>query len=391
MSIYGKGVMVGGGKKPIPLSVSNNGTWNRDGGYNPIDVSVPASAVTSGTKSITANGDYDVTEFKNVNVVVQAPNKYLIQVTVDAGSSVTATYDGDFVAFTEISSGVYWAWVQKAGIWTVTASKNGATASTQVSVPSNYTLAYKASAFTVPQTGITYVNGLPSDWNIMKEIGMAISEASGSINANTTGTIYINKGNMWAYKITPGNTINVNTHTYAVMGFNNFALTNQENYGGTHSTAGLTFGAVDCVGSYRMNSGNSNSGGWGKCLMRTSTMPTLQSGMPDTLAEVKVPYVDYNNQNTILYANDYMFLPAEKEVFGTRSYSPTTEANALIQFAYYKNGGSKIKSLSGSAVSWWLRSVYYYLSHRFCGVSTAGGASYYDASSAGGAAPCFCV
>ena len=390
MSIYGKGVMVGGGKKPIPLSVSNNGTWNRDGGYNPIDVSVPASAVTSGTKSITANGDYDVTEFKNVNVVVQAPNKYLIQVTVDAGSSVTATYDGDFVAFTEVSSGVYWAWVQRAGVWTVTASKSGATASAQVSVPSNYTLAYKASAFTVPQTGISYVNGLPSDWNIMKEIGMAISEASGSISANTTGTIYINKGNMWAYKITPGNTINVNNHLYAVMGFNNYQLTNKENYGGTHTTAGLTFGAVDCITVAKMNSTNTNSGGWGKCLMRT-TMSTLQSGMPDTLAEVRVPYVDYNNQSTILYSDDYMFLPAEKEVFGARSYSPTTEANVLTQFAYYKNGGSKIKSHSGSAVYWWLRSVYYNSNGYFCGVNLTGGVSQIGASLTYGAPPCFCV
>ncbi len=389
MSIYGKGVMVGGGKKPIPLSVSNNGTWNRDGGYNPIDVSVPASAVTSGTKSITANGDYDVTEFKNVNVIVQAPNKYLIQVTVDAGSSVTATYDGDFVAFTEVSSGVYQAWVQRAGVWTVTASKSGATASTQVSVPSNYTLAYKASAFTVPQTGINYVNGLPSDWNIMKEIGMAISEASGSISANTFGTIYINKGNMWAYKITIGDTISVNNNLYAVMGFNNFALTNQDNYGGTHTTAGLTFGAVDCVRNSSMNSGNTNSGGWGKCLMRTSTMSTLQNGMPDTIAQVRVPYVNYG-QSTIVYSDDYLFLPAEKEVFGTRTYSPTTEANALTQFAYYKSGGSKIKSLSGSAVCWWLRSVCY-SNYDFCFVSPSGGANSSYASYTGGAAPCFCV
>lgn len=47
-----------------------------------------------------------------------------------------------------------------------------------------------------PKSGVTYTDGLPSDWNIMKEIAKAISEASGSINANTTGTIYINKGNM---------------------------------------------------------------------------------------------------------------------------------------------------------------------------------------------------
>lgn len=242
-----------------------------------------------------------------------------------------------------------------------------------------------------PKSGITYTDGLPSDWNIMKEIGMAISEASGSINANTTEPIYANKGNTWAYKITPGDTINVNTHTYAVMGFNNFALTNQNNYGGTHSTAGLTFGMVDCIGQYRMNSTNTNSGGWGKCLMRTSTMPTLQSGMPATLAQVKVPYVDYDNQSTILYSDDYMFLPAEKEVFGTRKWSLTAEADALTQFAYYKNGGSKIKNFSGSAAWWWLRSVLSSHGNFFCRVTSSGDENFEAASVTSGAAPCFCV
>ena len=245
-----------------------------------------------------------------------------------------------------------------------------------------------------PKSGVTYTDGLPNDWNIMKEIGMAISEASGSINANTTGSVYVNKGNRWAYKITPGNTINVTstagTYAYAVMGFNNFALTNQGNYGGTHSTAGLTFGTVGLVGKYQMNSSDTNSGGWKNCLMRTSTMPTLQSGMPATLAQVKVPYVNYN-QSTILYSDDYLFLPAEKEVFGTNSWSIAEEANALTQFAYYKNGGSTIKSLSGSAVWWWLRSVHYSYSGNFCRVNASGGAYRGHASDSGGAAPCFCV
>ena len=245
-----------------------------------------------------------------------------------------------------------------------------------------------------PQTGITYTDGLPNDWNTMKEIAKAISEAyggSGGINPNTTGSIYISKGNMWAYKITPGDTISVNNNTYAVMGFNNFALADRANYGGTHTTAGLTFGAVDCVRNSSMNSTDNNSGGWGECLMRTSTMPTLQNGMPHTLAQVKVPYVDYNLQDVIVYSDDYLFLPAEKEVFGTRTYSPTVEANALTQFAYYKNGGSKIKSLSGSAVSWWLRSVPYSGSSLFCFVNTSGGEGLYLASRTCDAAPCFCV
>ena len=248
-----------------------------------------------------------------------------------------------------------------------------------------------------PQTGITYTDGLPNDWNTMKEIAKAISEAyggSGGINPNTTGSIYVNKGNTWAYKITPGDTINVTsqigTYTYAVMGFNNFVLTNENHYGGTHTTAGLTFGMVDCVGKYKMNSDRTNSGGWGECLMRTSTMPTLQSGMPDTLAQVRVPYVNYE-QSTILYSDDYLFLPAEKEVSETRQYSIEAEANALTQFAYYKNGGSRIKRLSDSAVHWWLRSAYYNSSSNFCFVAASGKYNNNYASTSLGAAPCFCV
>ena len=247
------------------------------------------------------------------------------------------------------------------------------------------------TASLTPKTGITYTDGLPSDWNIMKEIGMAISEASNNINANTTAPIYVNKENSWAYKITPGDTITVNNYVYAVMGFNNFALTNQNNYGGTHTTAGLTFGAVDCVTSAKMNSNDTNSGGWKNCPMRTSTMPTLQNGMPATLAQVRVPYVDYDNQSTILYSDDYMFLPAEKEVFGTRFQSPTAEVNALTQFAYYKNGGSTIKHFSGSAGRWWLRSVFYERIEGFCGVNKTGRAFSAPASDTYGVAPCFCI
>ena len=245
-----------------------------------------------------------------------------------------------------------------------------------------------------PKSGITYIAGLPNDWNTMKEIGMTISEAS-NINVNTTGSIYVNKGNTWAYKITPGDTINVTsttgTYTYAVMGFNNFALTNQNHYGGTHTTAGLTFGAVHCVTNAAMNSGDTNSGGWEECLMRTSTMPTLQSGMPDTMAQVKVPYVDHDNQSAVVYSDDFLFLPAEKEVSGTPYYSPTAEGDALTQFAYYKNGGNTVKNFSGSVVRWWLRSVAYNVNDLFCCVDVAGFGSRRVASYSQGVAPCFCV
>ena len=352
MSIYGRGAMAGG-KRPIPINVSNNGTWTRDGGYNPVKVSVEAKTVTSGSKTIAANGVYDVTEFKEADVNVPAS-------AVTRGT-VIVTAEGEY---------------------DVTNFKN-----VVVDIGAVF-------ATTSPVSGVSYVDGLPNDWYIMKEIGMAISEASGSINENTTGSIYVNKENKWAYKITPGDTIDVTSQigifTYAVMGFNNFYLVDRANYGGRHATAGLTFGAVDCVGNYPMNSTNTNNGGWGECLMRTSTMPTLQNGMPDTIAQVRVIYVN-RDSNTLRFSKNYMFLPAEKEVFGTYTYSPTTEANDLTQFAYYKNGGSKIKSLSGSAAEWWLRSITYNSALRFCCVRDNERASDARASVSNGVAPCFCV
>ena len=353
MSIYGRGAMAGG-KRPIPINVSNNGTWTRDCGYNPVKVSVEAKTVTSGSKTIAANGVYDVTEFKEADVNVPAS-------AVTRGT-VIVTAEGEY---------------------DVTNFKN-----VVVDIGAVF-------ATTSPVSGVSYVDGLPNDWYIMKEIGMAISEASGSINENTTGSIYVNKENKWAYKITPGDTIDVTSQigifTYAVMGFNNFYLVDRANYGGKHATAGLTVGMVECTGQYQMNSTGTNSGGWGKCEMRTSTMPTLQEGMPDTIAKVRVLYVDNESPNTLRFSRDYMFLPAEKEVFGTCTYSPQKEANALTQFAYYKNGGSKIKSLSGLAVEWWLRSVRYNDSHGFCFVNAFGYANATGASNTHGAAPCFCV
>lgn len=181
------------------------------------------------------------------------------------------------------------------------------------------------------------------------------------------------------------------TYTYAIMGFNNFALTNQGNYGGSHTTAGITLGAVDCIMKDNINLADSNGGGWGGSRIRVTGMSVLKLGMPDTLAQVKVPYVDYDNQSTILYSDDYMFLPSEKEVFGTRTYSPTAETNALTQFAYYKNGGSMIKNYDGSAAWWWLRSVYSSDDIQFCCITVEGSMGVNEAGFLGGAAPCFCV
>ena len=335
-------------------------------------LSLSTSSMTIDTNSTT--GSFTVTRAGDGAISASSNNTGVATVSV-SGNTVTVTKVGQGSATITVS-------VAEGTNHTAPASKT-----------CTVTTSFKPTASTAAASGVNYTSGLPTDWNIMKEIAKAISEASGSINANTTGSVYVNNGNKWAYKITPGDTINVTstagTYAYAVMGFNNFALTNQNNYGGTHSTAGLTFGMVDCVERHTINSTNTNSGGWGNCLMRTSAMPTLQNGMPGTLAQVKVPYVDTGNQSVVLYSDDYMFLPAEKEVSGTRDFSPLAEANALTQFAYYKNGGSTIKYLSGQKFDWWFRSAIF--DSNFCHMNASIGVFNVGASAALGVAPCFCV
>ena len=132
MSIYGRGAMAGG-KRPIPINVSNNGTWTRDGGYSPVKVSVTAETVTSGSKTIAANGVYDVTEFKEADVNVPAS-------AVTSGTKV----------------------ITAEGVYDVTEFKNvSVIIGTYVSI--------------TPVEGLSYVDGLPNDLNRIKEIAKIIS------------------------------------------------------------------------------------------------------------------------------------------------------------------------------------------------------------------------
>ena len=76
---------------------------------------------------------------------------------------------------------------------------------------------------------------------------------------------------------------------------------------------------------------------------------------------------------------DYLFLLAEYEVHGTRSYANSAEQNSQAQYDYFKAGNSKVAhkhSATGTAAVWWLRSPGCTGSSGFCSVyadGTAGG------------------
>lgn len=153
---------------------------------------------------------------------------------------------------------------------------------------------------------------------------------------------------------------------------------------------------------FNMNNASSSSGGWNSSLMRTSICPAFKSAMPSDLQAVLKTVTKYSDNtgggsNTASYVtatDEEVFLLAEWEVFGARSYANSAEQNYQAQYAWYSAGNSKERyrhSSTGSAARWWLRSVYAGNSNNFCYVDTLGDAYNKGANNSYGFAPAFCV
>lgn len=143
-----------------------------------------------------------------------------------------------------------------------------------------------------------------------------------------------------------------------------------------------------------MNSSNTNVGGWKDCARRTWCNNVFKAALPSDLQsmlkQVKVKTSKGNQQTTFDETDDYIFLPAEKEVFGTTTYSVDGEG---VQWPYYETAANRIKKQgdSGSANYWWERSPYASYATNFCSVSSSGGASYDGASDTNLLAPAGCI
>ena len=101
-----------------------------------------------------------------------------------------------------------------------------------------------------------------------------------------------------------------------------------------------------------------------------------------------------NVQTYVTATTDYLFLLAEFEVFGTRSYANSYEQNYQVQYDYYKAGNSKVANnhtSTPSAVWWWLRSPHSSSGNSFCIVGTNGAGYNTGAYCSAGVRPGFAV
>ena len=233
------------------------------------------------------------------------------------------------------------------------------------------------------QSGISYTNGLNGlEADVISLFSAAISNNSNI--TNETSVIYLDNGDIHR-KVSIGDqvtlSLNGTNYHFDIIGFNHDTLTTAAAYGANTATgkAGITFQMHDLFGTaYKMNSTNTNSGGWKSSDMRTSTMATMKGYLPDEWEAIIKPVNKASGKgggssSGTEIVSDNCFLLAEIEVFGSTTYSVSGEGT---QYAYYKAGNSKVKNTQGSAYHWWERSPYSGDGNSFCLVAMNGKATY---------------
>ena len=163
------------------------------------------------------------------------------------------------------------------------------------------------------------------------------------------------------------------------------------------SASNVNNGSHDTEKGY-MNSTGTNVGGWKSCARRTWCNNVYFNAFPSTWQSMvkivnKKSGTGGGSSSSTETTQDKIFLAAEIEIFGSRTYSVDGEGT---QYQYYKNATAnryKMPKWNSSSVSniYWERSPYSGDAHTFCSVDNYGNAYGNSAGSSCSVAPCLCI
>lgn len=180
----------------------------------------------------------------------------------------------------------------------------------------------------------------------------------------------------------------------------------------SQSACGFVVEFEDIITEEKMNSTNTNQGGWpGSELYQKlnpkngdTTNSVIYNALPEDLKQVivdtKVISSHGPNDSTNFISIDKLYLLATKEIWGKDGTSNTinndTSDNQTRQLDYYKSIGITTNNYSGaikqnqvSSEDWWTRSAYSDFSSHFYSVSPIGAWSALYANNTIGVAPAF--
>ena len=321
--------------------------------------------------------------------------------TAPIGSAITASC-GDATLTATITgsdeTGSVTLYPPTLGSWTITATKGDDSTSEVINATE-----YKDYTLT-----LDYVNPVldKNEWKVIKKVADA-DKGANYWAVGDTKRITLN-GKVGAYTFS-----NFNVDVF-ILGFNHNSTKE-----GTHrihfllgKIGGKFVGLVDSYydpsgytttsGAFTMNTSDTNSGGWAKTQMRSTvlgaasdptnpTANTLLAALPADLRAVMKSVTKYtdntgggsNSASAVTATTDYLWLLAEFEVFGSRTYANSSEPSSQAQYEYFKAGNSKIAykhSAAETAAAWRLRSPNSNGNTNFCAVDSGGGADSYAAN-----------
>ncbi len=322
----------------------------------------------------------------------------IIVVSAPTGSTVTCK-KGSTVLTAEESSGTWSFAIPAYGTWTVTGVSMGTTVEKTVSV-------------TAIEVYFVALEFIPDVLN--NATWAQVKQASDSGVASNYWAVGDTKQITMNGKVSDGLTLsNYSTYVY-IIGFNHNSSVEGTGiaFGGfkTAQTSGIDVALCDSAYNSSKNSGQwfnmnnslTNTGGWKNSRMRSTTLPFVKSALPSELTSV-IKTTSIYSDNTgggsdvasyVTQTQDDLYLLAEFEIFGARTYANSAERNYQQQYAYYVAGNSKIKykhDSTATAAYWWARSVRATYTNAFCGVNTDGTANYTGATASFGLALAFKV
>ena len=319
-----------------------------------------------------------------------------LTVTAPAGSTITAKNGATTLTDTGGSVKFY---LPNTGAWTVSATLNGNSTSSEV----------QCNAYQDYSVELAYIPETLNDctWAQIHELS-----AAGKLGDY--------------YDVGDGKDITLNG-TVGILNLSNLVITafvlgidhnpTLEGYNKTHFALGRQGGkqVALCDSQYNdytsstcfhMNSSDDNGGGWNQSYMRKTILGnsgspssppsnSLLAALPADLRAVMQSVNKYtdntghsgNSSGAVTATQDYMFLLAEFEAYGRRTYANQYEQNSQQQYDYFKAGNAKLfynHGSTGSVVWAWSRSP---LSHNtgYFVIFNADGTADYDSAGSSGA------
>ena len=324
------------------------------------------------------------------NPITVGGTKLEIICNVDSGSTVTATKGSKSVSGVSVGGRAKLK-VPEAGEWNVVAVKGSSTSNSQTAVlidSCEVTLLFVDPALN------------NNSWDIIQSVSAAgvgsnywsIGDCKQvTLNGRVSDGLTLSNYSAWVYIIGFDHNAEREGSGIAFQGFkatqNGTDVCLADSAYGNNKTSGTWF---------NMNNSSTNSGGWASSRMRTVVMPLIKAALPADLQAVIKASTIYTTQGSgngaCTATADDVFLLAEYEIFGARSYASTQEPSYLRQYAYYAAGNSKVKyqhNSTTSAAKWWERSPRADGSSTFCNVNANGSANNNYANYCNGVAPAF--